>query len=64
MSSSQFWLQIMDADPTIDETPAFLGGNKETVARLRDGEAAGVCNIREKLIKAGGTIMIYKLHFS
>lgn len=62
MGSSQFWLQILDPDPITDETPPSLGGNKETVARLRDGEAAGVCNIREKLLKAGGTTMICKLH--
>ena len=38
-------LQTLDADPPIDETAPSIGDVKETVANLRDGKAAGICNI-------------------
>ena len=51
-------LQTLDADPPIDGT----GDVKEAVAKLRDGKAAGICNISAELLKAGGEAMIRGLY--
>ena len=57
-------LQTLDADPPIDETAPSIGDVKEAVAaKLRGGKAAaGICNIRAELLKAGGEAMIRGLH--
>ena len=44
-------LQVMDADPPINETATSLDEVKEAVARLRGGKAAGICSISVKLLK-------------
>ena len=51
-------LQMLDADPLIDETAPFIGVVKAAVAKLKGGKAAGICNISAELPKAGGEAMI------
>ena len=51
-------LQMLDADPPIDETAPSIGNVNEAVAKLRGGMAAGICNISAELLKAGGEAMI------
>ena len=55
-------LQTLDADPPIDETAPSIDDVKEAVAKLRDGKAAGICNMRAELLKAGGEAIICGLH--
>ena len=58
--SGQLWtagLQMLDADLPIDKTAPSIGDVKETVAK-----AAGICNIRVELLKAGGEAMTHGLH--
>ena len=47
-------LQVMDADPSINKAAPSIDEAKETVAKLRGGKAAGICNINAELLKAGG----------
>ena len=54
-------LHVMDADAPINEAPPSIEV-KETVAKLRGGKAAGICNISVELHKAGGKAMIRGLH--
>ena len=44
--------QMLDADPSIDESAPSIGNVKEAVAKLRGGKAAGACNIRAELLKS------------
>ena len=55
-------LQMLNADPPIDETAPSIGDVKKAVAKLRSGKAAGICNISAELPKAGGEAMIRGLH--
>ena len=55
-------LQMMDADPPINEAPPSIDEVKEAVAKLRGGKAAGICNISAELLKARGKAMIRGLH--
>ena len=55
-------LQVMDADPTINEAAPSIDEVKGAVVKLRGGKAAGICNINAKLLKAGGEAMIHGLH--
>ena len=55
-------LQVMDADPPINEAASSLDEVKKAVAKLRDGEAAGICNISAEFFKAGDEAMIRGLH--
>ena len=55
-------LQVVDADPPINEAAPSIDEVKEAVAKLKDGKAAGICNISAKLLKAGGEAMIHGLH--
>ena len=55
-------LQVMDADPPINEALSSFDEVKEAVAKLRGGKAAGICNINAELLKAGGKAMIRGLH--
>ena len=55
-------MQTLDADPPIDETAPSICDIKEAVANLRGGKAAGICNIRAELLKAGGEAMTHGLH--
>ena len=55
-------LQTLNADPPIDVTAPSIDDVKEAVAKLRGGKAAGICNISEELLKAGGEAMIRGLH--
>ena len=48
----------MDGDSSIYKAPPF----REAVAKLRSGNAAGICNISAELVKAGGEAMIRGLH--
>ena len=48
-------MSINKAAPSIDEV-------KEAVAKLRDGQATGICNIDAQLLIAGGEAMIRGLH--
>ena len=49
-------LQVMDADPPINQAAPSFDGVKEAVARLRGGKAAGTC-ISVELLKDGGKAM-------
>ena len=51
-----------DTDPPIDETAPSIYDVKEAVAKLREGNAACVCNISAELLKAGDEAMIRGLH--
>ena len=51
-------LQMLDADPPIDEPAPSIGDVKEAVARLMGGKAAGICNISAELLEAGGEAMV------
>ena len=53
---------MLDNDLPIDKTAPSIGDVKEAVAKLRGGKAAGVCNLSEELLKAGGEAMISGLH--
>ena len=55
-------LQMLEADPPINETAPSIDDVKEPVAKLRGGKAAGICNISAELLKAGGEAMIHGLH--
>ena len=55
-------LQVMDVDPSINEATPSIDEVKEAVTKLRDGKAAGICNISAELLKAGGEAMIRGLH--
>ena len=55
-------LQMVDADPSINEATPSFGEVKEAVAKFRDGKAAGICNIGAELLKAGGETMIHGPH--
>ena len=55
-------LQLLDADPPINEATPSIDRVKEAVAKLKDGKAAGICNISVELLKAGGEAMIRELH--
>ena len=54
-------LQVMDADPSINEAPPSIDEVKDAVAKLRSGKAAGICNIREEFLKVGGEAMIRRI---
>ena len=54
-------LQVMDADMPINEAARSIDEDKEAVAKLRDGKAAGICNISAELLKARGEAMIREL---
>ena len=45
---------MLDTDLPIDLTAPSTEYVKEAVAKLRDGKAAGVCNINAELLIAGG----------
>ena len=47
-------LEVMDADPLINETAPSTDDVKEVVKNLRDGKTAGFCNISAEVLKAGG----------
>ena len=36
---------MLDTDSSIDETEPSIDDLKETVAKLRDGKADGICNV-------------------
>ena len=55
-------LQTLDADLPIDEAASSIDDVKETVAKLKGGKAAGICNISPELLKAGGEAMICRFH--
>ena len=55
-------LQVMDADPPINEAAPSIDEVKEAVAKLRGGKAAGICNISAEFLKAGCEAMIHGLH--
>ena len=55
-------LQMLDDDPTINKTAPSTDDVKEAVAKLRDGKAAGICNISTELLKTGGKAMIHGLY--
>ena len=55
-------LQVMDADQSINEAAFSIDEVKEAVAKLRDGKAAGICNMSAELLKAGDEAMIRGLH--
>ena len=57
-------LQMVDADPPINEAPPYIDEIKEAVAKLRGGKAADNCNISAELLKAGCKAMIIGLYFS
>ena len=50
--------QVLDADISINEVAPFINEVKEAVEKLRDGKAAGICNINAELLKAKGEVMI------
>ena len=51
-------LQVMDADPPINEAVPSIDEVKEAVAKLRGGKSAGICNICAELLKAEGEAII------
>ena len=53
--------QVVDADPSINETTPSLDEVKEAVVRLRVGKRARICNLSAGLLKAGGEAMIHGL---
>ena len=55
-------LQVVDANPSINEAAPSIDEVKEAVAKLRGGKAAGICNISAELLKAEGEAMIRGLH--
>ena len=55
-------LQVVDADPLINETVPCLDRIKEAVARLSGRKVAGICIISAELLKAGGKTMIRGLY--
>ena len=55
-------LQVMDANPPINEAALSIDEVKGTVAKLRGGKAAGICNISAELPRAEGKAMIRGLH--
>ena len=55
-------LQTLDADPPINEIVPSIVDVKEAAAKLRGGKAAGICNIKAELLKAGGATMVRGLH--
>ena len=52
----------MDAGLSIDEAAPFIDRVKEAVAKLRDGKAAGICNISAEMLKVGGKAMIRRFY--
>ena len=44
-------LQVMDADPPINQAASSFDEVKETVTKLRGGKAAGICNMSVELLK-------------
>ena len=60
--ASNTGLQVMDADPPINEAAPSIDEVKEAVAKLRSGKAPGICNISAELLKARGKAMIRELH--
>ena len=55
-------LQVVDADPPINEAAPSIDEVKEAVAKLRGGKALGICNMSTEFLKAGGKTMIHGLH--
>ena len=55
-------LQVMDANPPINQAAPSIDEVKEAVAKLRVGKAAGICNISAELLIARGEAMIRGLH--
>ena len=55
-------LQVLNADPSINQAAPSIDKVKETVAKWWDGKAAGICNISAELLKAGSEAMIRVLH--
>ena len=59
---------MLNAELPIDETILFIVNFKAivnfkgAVTKLRDGKAAGICNISAELLQALGMAMIYVLH--
>ena len=51
-------LQTLDGDSPIDETASSTDDVKEALAKLKDGKAAAICNIRAKLLKVGDEAII------
>lgn len=45
---------VVDANPSIDETPSCCDEVRKVVTKLKGGKAAVVCNISENLFRAGG----------
>lgn len=53
----------MEADPPVDEAPSSPHPVvREVVVRLKEGKAAGICNIYAKLLKPGGMAVTCGLH--
>ncbi|MFV0264558.1 MAG: hypothetical protein ACK5JN_19375 [Kluyvera sp.] len=57
-------LQMVDADPPIDEAAPSFDEGREAVARLKGGKGSGVCYMNAELLKAAGEAMIRGLHES
>ena len=55
-------IQALDADPLIDETSPSTDDIKEAVAKLRSGQAVGICYISVELLKAGCETMMLGLY--
>ncbi len=55
-------VQMLTADPPVDETPPSLAEVREAVNKLKCGKAAGICNVSAEMLKAGGESMIRGLH--
>ena len=55
-------VQMMTADPPVNEAPPSLAEVREAVNKLKWGKAAGICNISAEMLKAGGETMIHGLH--
>lgn len=54
--------QVADTDPPIDKIPPSLDRVRDPVAKLRRGNAPGICIISPELLKAGGKAMVRGLH--
>ncbi|XP_069979404.1 uncharacterized protein [Penaeus vannamei] len=49
-------------DPPISENPPSLTEFRGAISKLKNGKAAGICGIPDKLLKAGGESMAWGLH--
>ncbi len=55
-------VEISAPNPPVDETLLSLAELRETANNLKGRKAAGVCNVRAEILKAGTEAMIHGLH--